>query len=75
MGLVETVINPLTAALYTSDKTARLNTLHAWWPAGLIVGGLFGIGMGALGQGWQVKLAAVMVPAALKLPTLMYHRY
>lgn len=59
-GLVETVINPLTTTLYPEDKTARLNTLHAWWP-----GGLFGIGMGALGVGWQGKLAAVMVPAAL----------
>jgi len=64
-GLVETVINPLTTTLYPDDKTARLNTLHAWWPGGLIAGGLFGIGMGALGLGWQVKLAAVMVPAAL----------
>jgi fucose permease len=64
-GLVETVINPLTTTLYPEDKTARLNTLHAWWPGGLIAGGLFGIGMGALGVGWQVKLAAVMVPAAL----------
>ena len=44
-GLVETVINPLTAALYTSDKTARLNTLHAWWPGGLIIGGLTGLAL------------------------------
>ncbi|HEY3825813.1 MAG TPA: MFS transporter [Bryobacteraceae bacterium] len=64
-GLVETVINPLTTTLYPEDKTARLNTLHAWWPGGLIAGGLFGIAMGALGVGWQVKLAAVMVPALL----------
>jgi MFS family permease len=64
-GLVETVINPLTTTLYPQDKTARLNTLHAWWPGGLIVGGLLGIGMGALGLGWQMKLAMVMIPAAL----------
>ncbi len=64
-GLVETVINPLTTTLYPEDKTARLNTLHAWWPGGLIAGGLFGIGMGAVGMGWQFKLAAVMVPAAM----------
>ena len=49
-GLVETVINPLTTTLYPQDKTARLNTLHAWWPGGLIAGGLLGIGMGALGS-------------------------
>src|SRR6185312_12651247 len=33
-GLVETVINPLTTTLYPEEKTARLNTLHAWWPGG-----------------------------------------
>lgn len=64
-GLVETVINPLTTTLYPEDKTAKLNTLHAWWPGGLIAGGLFGIAMGALGVSWQIKLAAVMLPAAL----------
>ncbi len=64
-GLVETVINPLTTTLYPEDKTARLNTLHAWWPGGLIAGGLLGIGLGAMGLGWQIKLATVMVPAAL----------
>src|SRR3989441_3514772 len=30
-GLVETVINPLAATLYPDDKTAKLNSLHAWW--------------------------------------------
>ena len=64
-GLVETVINPLTTTLYPQDKTARLNTLHAWWPGGLIAGGLTGIGLGALGLGWQMKLAMVMIPATL----------
>ena len=74
-GLVETVINPLTTTLYPEDKTARLNTLHAWWPGGLIAGGLFGIGMGALGVGWQIKLAAVMVPAALVVILCMGVRF
>ncbi len=41
-GLVETVINPLCASLYPNEKAARLNTLHAWWPGGLIAGGLLG---------------------------------
>jgi fucose permease len=70
-GLVETVVNPLTTTLYPDEKTARLNTLHAWWPGGLIAGGLFGIAMGALGVGWQFKLAAVMLPALLVIVLCM----
>jgi MFS family permease len=62
-GLVETVINPLTAALYTSDKTARLNTLHAWWPGGLIIGGLLGLALDQMGASWQVKLGTTLIPA------------
>jgi len=63
-GLVETVVNPLAAALYPADKTARLNTLHAWWPGGLVIGGLLGVGMSGLGLGWQAKLGIILVPAA-----------
>ncbi len=62
-GLVETVINPLTATLYPDEKTARLNHLHAWWPGGLIIGGLLGVGLSSLGLSWQLKLACVMIPA------------
>ena len=63
-GLVETVMNPLIAALYPGDKTAKLNAAHAWWPGGLVIGGLLGVGMSNLGLGWQLKLAIVVLPAA-----------
>jgi MFS family permease len=63
-GLVETVINPLTASLYTEDKTRRLNTLHAWWPGGIIIGGLLGLAMSQLGIHWQIQMAVVLLPAA-----------
>jgi MFS family permease len=62
-GLVETVVNPLIATLYPEEKTAKLNHLHAWWPGGLIIGGLLGVGMTSIGMNWQLKLAAVMIPA------------
>jgi hypothetical protein len=62
-GLVETVINPLTTTLYPAEKTARLNVLHAWWPGGIIMGGLIGIFLGKLDLNWQVKYAMVLVPA------------
>ena len=63
-GLVETVINPLIATLYPDEKTARLNAVHAWWPGGLVVGGLLGVGMSNAGFGWQAKLGLVLLPAA-----------
>ncbi len=63
-GLVETVINPLTATLYPDEKTAKLNMLHAWWPGGLIAGGLLGYGLTEAGVGWQMKLGIIVLPAA-----------
>jgi fucose permease len=39
-GMVETGINPLVATLYPTQKTHYLNLLHAWWPGGLVLGGL-----------------------------------
>ena len=64
-GLVETVVNPLVATLYPGEKTAKLNAVHAWWPGGLVIGGLLGVLMSNLGLGWQLKLAVVILPAAL----------
>ncbi|HEX7798451.1 MAG TPA: MFS transporter [Vicinamibacterales bacterium] len=62
-GLVETVVNPLIASLYPEAKTGKLNTLHAWWPGGLVIGGLLGVAMSAVGLGWQAKLLMVVLPA------------
>ena len=62
-GLVETVVNPLIAALYPNAKTEKLNVLHAWWPAGLVIGGLLGAYMGSADIGWQIQLAMVILPA------------
>jgi MFS family permease len=70
-GLVETVVNPLAAALYPLDKTKKMNTLHAWMSGGLVIGGLLGIVISALGFGWQVKLLIVIVPAIAVISLLM----
>src|SRR5512146_1110216 len=56
-GLAETVINPLIASLYPDNKTAKLNAAHAWWPGGIVVGGLGGVGVSHADLGWQAKLA------------------
>jgi hypothetical protein len=62
-GLVETVMNPLIAAMYPAEKTAKLNAGHAWWPGGLVIGGLLGVGMSQVGLGWQAKLMVAVAPA------------
>lgn len=62
-GAVEATINPMTTALYPEDKTSRLNMLHAWWPAGLIVGGLASASFGDLD--WRLLLGLSMVPALI----------
>lgn len=62
-GAQEAAINPMTTALYPEDKTHRLNVLHAWWPAGLIVGGLVGFAAGSLNIAWEIALALALVPA------------
>ncbi len=75
-GLVEGVINPLCATLYPDEKTRTMNLLHAWWPGGLIVGGLLaygitkvmgldqpGVAASAVTLGWQIKLATILAAA------------
>ena len=32
-GLVEGVINPLLATMYSTEKTKKIVACHAWWPA------------------------------------------
>jgi MFS family permease len=64
-GLVEGVINPLIATVYADEKTHRLNMLHAWWPGGLIIGGLTAYALTRLGLGWQIKMATILVPATI----------
>lgn len=61
-GLVEGVVNPLVSTLYSDRKTARLNALHAGWPAGMIVGGLAALALSQLGASWQLKLSTIVIP-------------
>src|SRR5579871_533816 len=53
-GLVETVINPLTSALYPEDRVSRLSILHAWYPAGVVAGSLIGIFGDQAGLSWRL---------------------
>jgi MFS family permease len=64
-GLVEAVITPLTATIYADEKTHKLNVLHAWWPGGLIIGGLLAVLMGQMQLSWQVQMAVVLIPTVV----------
>jgi MFS family permease len=65
-GATESSINPITATLYSDEKTGKLNSLHAWWPAGIVVGGLSSLlFVNELGLSWQVLVGLTIVPGAI----------
>jgi len=74
-GLVEGVINPLVATLYSEEKTRKLNMLHAWWPGGMIIGGLLAYVFTSFGASWQIKLSLILVPAVIYLVMALTQPY
>ena len=66
-GLVEGVINPLVATLYKDQKGKMLNVLHAWWPGGMIIGGLLCVALDRVDAPWQAKLGMLAVPSIAAL--------
>jgi len=74
-NLVEAATNPLVATAYPDRKTHMLNVFHAWWPGGIVIGGLMAWGFSAilnvagasqrlLDISWQIKMAFVYLPMA-----------
>ena len=75
-GAMEASVNPITAALYPEDKTHRLNVLHAWWPGGIVLGGLLSVlFFDRLHLGWQALIALIPVPALAFGLWAMFHRF
>jgi len=62
-GAVEAASNPMVAVLYPEEKTHRLNILHAWWPAGIVVGGLFGVAANSMEFAWELNLVLLIIPS------------
>ncbi|GAB5449839.1 MAG: hypothetical protein Hals2KO_01670 [Halioglobus sp.] len=62
-GAVEAASNPMVAALYPEEKTHRLNILHAWWPAGIVAGGLLGFALTRFGLDWRLNMFVLLAPA------------
>jgi MFS family permease len=61
-GSVEAGCNPLITALYPNDKTTKLNRFHMWFPAGIVFGGLLVYLLSALGMGWRIQTAVMLLP-------------
>ncbi len=61
-GSVEAAANPLITAMYPDDKTRMLNKFHVWFPGGIVIGGLMVFGLKALGYGWRLQMAAMLIP-------------
>lgn len=62
-GVVEAVINPVVATLFSREKTKWLNILHAGWPGGLVLAGLLTIAMGSATD-WRIKVGLIFLPVA-----------
>jgi MFS family permease len=75
-GAMEASVNPVTAALYPEDKTHRLNVLHAWWPGGIVLGGLLSVlFFEQLHLGWQALIALIPIPAVIFGIWTMFHTF
>lgn len=66
-GTIEAAINPLVISVAPDNKSARLNAVHAWWPAGIVGGGLIGAGLKFISWPWQLNLLVLCLPALLLL--------
>jgi MFS family permease len=75
-GFVEAAINPLVATMYPDQKTTKLNLLHAWFPGGIVIGGvicylislspLTDLQIGAYTlKVWQIKQAVLLIPVVV----------
>jgi hypothetical protein len=66
-GSVEAACNPLITSMYTDQKTRRLNRFHAWFPTGIVIGGLIVYLFNHIGlSNWRYAMAIMI------LPTLVY---
>jgi fucose permease len=62
-GSVEAACNPLITSMYTDEKTRRLNRFHAWFPTGIVIGGLTVYLLNNIGLAdWRYAMGIMMLP-------------
>ena len=67
-GMIEVTGNPLVAALYPTEKTKRLNWFHAFFPIGIVVGGLVGFALNTWGgplSYWPYQIGFIYLPVLI----------
>jgi MFS family permease len=75
-GATEASINPVIATLYPEEKTGKLNALHAWWPAGIIVGGLLSVlFFRQLDLDWRLLIGLPIIPGLALALWAMRHTF
>lgn len=62
-GSVEAACNPLITSMYTDQKTRRLNRFHAWFPTGIVIGGLTVYLFNKIGLAdWRYAMGIMLLP-------------
>lgn len=74
-GLIEAAINPLVATIYSEDKTRRLVRLHAWFPGGIVIGGVLAFLFTQIGLNWQAKTLLLLPPSVVYAAMVMGQRF
>jgi fucose permease len=77
-GMIEVTGNPLVAALYPESKTTRLNYFHAFFPIGIIAGGLTGFVLDSWGGPfgyWPFQIGVIYLPVLLYGYVVLLERF
>jgi len=71
-GMIEVAGNPMVTSLYPNDKVTKLNHFHAFFPGGMVFGGLLGWIMTEMGTlatlnigHWTWQIAIIYIPVAI----------
>jgi MFS family permease len=64
-GSVEAACNPLITTIFPNDRTTKLNHFHAWFPGGLVIGGLVAFALTEGHVGWKIQFATMLIPLVI----------
>lgn len=76
-GLIEAAVNPLVATIFPNNKTAKLTLLHAWFPGGIVIGGVAAYLLTQIASpgvpvptlfgiaSWKAKMLLMLVPSII----------